>query len=80
MVDGVLYVSTGVGQVAAVNALTGKQIWVHETGSKGGVNRGVAYWQKGNDRRIFHGNTDDYLTALMPNWQSHSDLRGQWQN
>ena len=64
MVSGVLYVSTGVGQAAAVDARTGKTLWVHESGARGGVNRGVAYWQKGNERRIFYGNADDYLLAL----------------
>ena len=58
MVDGVLYVSTSLSQVAAIDAATGATIWSYnpdtwQFGSppnNGFLHRGVAYWEKGNDR------------------------------
>jgi hypothetical protein len=52
MVGGVLYVSTSMSQVAAIDAATGKTRWVYDPETwKGGtpsnngfVHRGVAYW------------------------------------
>jgi quinoprotein glucose dehydrogenase len=64
MVGGVLYTSTGLGQVAAINPVTGKPLWVHNPQANGGVSRGVAYWQKGGERRIFHSTANSYLIAL----------------
>ena len=57
VVDGVLYSTTPTLHVIALNAATGKLIWRFdpwngETG--GGYNRGVAYWEKGEDKRIFY--------------------------
>jgi quinoprotein glucose dehydrogenase len=58
VVDGVLYTTTPKLRVIALDAATGRLIWsyhppaVRET--RGRVrNRGVVYWQEGNDRRIF---------------------------
>ncbi len=72
MVDGVLYTSTSLSQVAAIDALTGETIWGHNPNSyrlgsppnNGFLHRGVAYWENGNDRRIFIGTGDAYLIAL----------------
>ena len=72
MVDGVLYVSTSLSQVAAIDAATGKTRWVYDPETwKGGtpsnngfVHRGVAYWADGNDRRILFGTGDGYLICL----------------
>ena len=72
MVDGVLYTSTSLSQVAAVNAATGKTLWTYDPESwragtppnQGFVHRGVAYWARGNDRRILYGTGDGYLVAL----------------
>ena len=63
MVNGVLYVSTSLSQVAAIDATTGKTLWLYdpETWKKGTpsnngfVHRGVAYWANGDDRRILFG-------------------------
>ena len=60
MVNGVLYISTSLSQVAAINAATGKTLWVHdpksyETGhptNLGFLHRGVAYWTDGKLERI----------------------------
>src|SRR6266436_6330311 len=62
MVGGVLYTSTSLSQVAAIDALTGETKWVfdpkiYENGlgipaNDGWTHRGVAYWRNGDDERI----------------------------
>ncbi len=60
MVDGVLYVSTSLSQVAAIDAGTGSTIWVYDPKSyekgrptnTGFQHRGVEYWTDGEARRI----------------------------
>jgi quinoprotein glucose dehydrogenase len=72
MVDGVMYVSTSLSQVAAIDAATGKTRWVYDPETwKGGtpsnngfVHRGVACWADANDRRILFGTGDGYLICL----------------
>ena len=72
MVGGVLYVSTSLSQVAAIDAATGKTRWVYDPETwKGGtpsnngfVHRGVAYWADGHDQRILFGTGDGYLICL----------------
>jgi glucose dehydrogenase len=72
MIGGVLYISTSLSQVAAINAATGKTIWVYDpksyqTGQPtnlGFLHRGVAYWTDGKAERIFIGTCDAYLIAL----------------
>lgn len=72
MVDGVLYTSTAMCQVAAIDAATGRTIWVHDPQtwrrgrftSKGFQHRGVAYWADGADRRILIATGDNRLIAL----------------
>jgi quinoprotein glucose dehydrogenase len=64
MVNGVLYTSTSLCQVAAIHPVTGKTLWVYNPSVIGNVNRGVAYWSRGQDRRIFIATNDAYLIAL----------------
>src|SRR5438132_4707765 len=72
MVGGVLYVSTSLSQVAALDAATGKTLWVYDPetwkngtpSNNGFVHRGVAYWADGKDRRILFGTGDGYLICL----------------
>src|ERR1044071_8785518 len=72
MIGGVLYVSTSLSQVAAIDAATGKSIWVYNPESYkagrptnlGFTHRGVAYWAGGGSPRIFIGTCDSYLIAL----------------
>jgi glucose dehydrogenase len=62
MVGGVLYTSTSLSQVAAIDAATGDTKWVfdpkvYENGlgipaNDGWLHRGVAYWKNGDDERI----------------------------
>lgn len=72
MINGVLYISTSLSQVAAINAATGQTIWVYdprsyETGhptNLGFLHRGVAYWTDGKAERLFIGTSDAYLIAI----------------
>ena len=72
MVDGVLYTSTALSQVAAIDAATGKTIWSYDPktwedgtpANVGFVHRGVAYWEEGGDRRILYATGDAWLIAL----------------
>jgi quinoprotein glucose dehydrogenase len=62
MVNGVLYTSTSLSQVAAIDAVTGQTKWlfdpkIYENGlgpppNLGWTHRGVAYWRNGDDERI----------------------------
>lgn len=59
IVDGIMYVTSSKRVAYAIDAATGKQIWVHDPysdggGGGGGVGRGVTYWEDGNDKRIFY--------------------------
>ncbi len=72
MIDGVLYVSTSLGQVAAVDAATGEQRWVFDTGSwqRGrhpnfnNNHRGVSWWDDGGDGRVLMAANDGLLWSL----------------
>ncbi len=71
MIGGVLYMSTGTGQAAAVDARTGVTKWLftpdpRKPGERlvGGSGRGVAYWADRRQERIFHHVSDGRLVAL----------------
>lgn len=77
MVDGVLYVSTSMSQVAAIDAASGTTLWLHDPKSYlaadgrivyppnvGMVQRGVAYWKKGGAKRVFFATGSGHLIAL----------------
>ena len=72
MVGGVLYVSTSASQVAAIDARTGRTLWVHDPkiwvhgtpANFGYVHRGVAYWGDGRSARVLIGTGNGYLLAL----------------
>jgi len=59
VVDGVLYLTTARVKVQALDAASGKLLWTFDPGEgvaarrAPGVNRGVCYWEEGDDRRIF---------------------------
>ena len=72
MIDGRLYTSTSLSQVAAIDARTGQTLWVYDPESYtqgsppnlGFIHRGVAYWADGETQRIFIGTGDAQLIAL----------------
>ena len=71
VVDGRMYITTAQVQVRALDAATGEMLWnfdpfegIRMRRSKG-VNRGVAYWADGDDRRIFmSGSAQDTMYCL----------------
>jgi glucose dehydrogenase len=64
VVGDVLYGYTPTHKTFAVEASTGKQLWVFDSGIKGsGPNRGVMYWASGNDRRVLAA-VGNYVYAL----------------
>jgi len=74
MVGGVLYTSTSLSQVAAIDAATGETRWVfdpkiYENGlglppNLGWTHRGVAYWRRGDDERIIILTAFGHMVAL----------------
>ena len=75
VVNGVMFMSSGLGQIVALDAATGATKWLHnpESYKDGGSasvvgpwqTRGVAYWSDGGtDRRILMGTADGYLLAV----------------
>ena len=72
MADGVLYNSTSFSQAYALDAATGKPLWVNDPGSYragtppnfGFINRGLALWSSGGEKRIFLATGDSRLIAL----------------
>jgi quinoprotein glucose dehydrogenase len=72
MVGGVLYVSTSASQIAAIDARTGRTLWVHDPkiwihgtpANFGYVHRGVAYWTDGRSARVLIGTGNGYLLSL----------------
>ncbi|MBO0798775.1 MAG: PQQ-binding-like beta-propeller repeat protein, partial [Blastocatellia bacterium] len=72
MAGGVLYVSTSLSLLAAVNPQTGQTIWVFNPESYksgrptnlGYLHRGAAYWSDGKTERLFLTTGDAYLWAV----------------
>lgn len=65
IVNDVLYGVTSTVQAFALNAATGKEIWMFGDKSRNGSNtsRGLTYWSDGEDQRIMHA-MGSYLYAL----------------
>jgi quinoprotein glucose dehydrogenase len=64
VVNGLLYGTTPRHKVFALDAATGRQQWVFDSGIQGrGPNRGVTYWSDGSERRIFAA-VQQYVYAL----------------
>ena len=72
VIDGVIYVSTPFGKVAALDAVSGQEKWVFDTHSwesgfpvnLGYNHRGVAYWSDGVEQRILMATNDAYLWSI----------------
>jgi quinoprotein glucose dehydrogenase len=55
IVDNIIYLTSPRLKLFALNAATGKQIWMFDPFREGeatDVNRGLSYWEDGNDKRI----------------------------
>ena len=64
VVHGVLYGVTPRHKIFAVDAATGKELWRFDSGTpQRGANRGVVYWESGEERRILAG-VKDRIYAL----------------
>jgi quinoprotein glucose dehydrogenase len=76
VVDGVMYVTTGLLRVVALRADTGEQLWKFDPFASqpptsplasGGANRGLAYWSDGQPqgkRRVLHGTASGHLYSI----------------
>ncbi len=69
--DGILYMPWLNHGAAAIDAGTGKTIWTYEVQplsiGGGGASlgaRSLAYWRKGNQKRLFHNSLDGRLIAI----------------
>lgn len=69
IVDGVLYATSPDLQLFALNAATGEELWKFNPFKESydlhgaGVNRGVVYWEDGEDKRIYYTATS-FLYAV----------------
>jgi quinoprotein glucose dehydrogenase len=64
VIDGVVYTTTPKHHVVALDAAAGTLLWKFDSGIPlSGANRGVTYWQSGEERRVFTGQ-DHYVYAL----------------
>ncbi|MEJ7830804.1 MAG: hypothetical protein WKF91_21545 [Segetibacter sp.] len=58
VVDGILYATTPSLKAFALNAATGKQLWIFnpfkDRQARYRPNRGVMYWEDGKDKRILY--------------------------
>lgn len=70
VIDGIMYVTTPFARVVALEAETGKELWSFDPKLDKKrfynlfINRGVAYWRRGADKRIYLGTLDGRLFAL----------------
>jgi quinoprotein glucose dehydrogenase len=56
MIGGVLYATNAQMKLIALDAATGRELWRFVPPEPNGVNRGLAFWADGTDRRILYGN------------------------
>jgi quinoprotein glucose dehydrogenase len=71
-IDGVLYTSSPMSFVSAIDGAKGKTLWTYDPKAYqdgtppnlGFISRGVTYWEDGDDKRILAGTGDGYLLAL----------------
>lgn len=66
IINGVMYITTPGLKAVALNAQTGKELWVYDPweGAEGtGLSRGLTYWRDGVDQRLFYG-VGHYLHAI----------------
>ena len=74
LVDGVLYTTTNLGQVAAIEPTTGETLWSYDPGLyldgrpavHGFLTRGLAYWSDGEESRLFYAGGRTFLVSIDP--------------
>lgn len=74
LVDGVLYTTTNLGQVAAIEPTTGETLWSYDPGLyldgrpavHGFLTRGLAYWSDGDESRLFYAGGRTFLVSIDP--------------
>jgi len=72
VVDGTMYVPTSFGRIVALDAASGDEKWVFDTRAweagrppnLGYNTRGVAYWEKDGEERIFFATNDSTLWSI----------------
>jgi quinoprotein glucose dehydrogenase len=70
VIDGVMYLTTPFSRAIALDAETGKELWIfdpkldRERRYNLFINRGASYWVSGDDKRIFLGTLDGRLFSL----------------
>ena len=71
-INGILYISTSFGRVAAIDGVSGEELWVFDTRSweagrpanLGYNHRGVGYWSEGGQERIIMLSNDAWLWSI----------------
>jgi quinoprotein glucose dehydrogenase len=71
-VGGVLYTTSPMSLVSAIDGATGKTLWTYDPKAYqdgtppnlGFINRGLTYWEEGADKRLIVGTADGYLIVL----------------
>ena len=74
MVNGVLYTTTSLGQIAAINPTSGETLWSFDPvlyldgrpAVHGFMTRGLAYWTDGEKERLFYAGGRTYLLSIDP--------------
>ncbi len=74
LVDGVLYTTTNLGQVAAIEPTTGETLWSYDPGLyldgrpavHGFLTRGLTYWSDGEESRLFYAGGRTFLVSINP--------------
>jgi glucose dehydrogenase len=70
VIGGTMYITTPFARVIALDAETGRQLWAFDPKLDKKrpynlyINRGAAFWQHGDDKRLFFGTLDGRLFAL----------------
>jgi quinoprotein glucose dehydrogenase len=65
IIAGVMYATTPQSKVVAIEAATGRELWRFTPMEPNGLNRGLAWWSDGRERRLLFGN-GHWLHAIDP--------------
>ncbi|NKB32827.1 MAG: PQQ-binding-like beta-propeller repeat protein [Pseudomonadales bacterium] len=74
VVNGVLYTTTSLGQIAAIDPASGETLWSFDPvlyvdgrpAVHGFMTRGLAYWTDGEQERLYYAGGRTYLLAIDP--------------